>query len=90
MSSDKKKAEAAGMFWRSTQAEGNTRLDVLMYQRHFMYVKIIKPLFKEFQSLKRKRCFPTSVLLRNMKKSRTVILFLTCGNAVFMNHKKYF
>ena len=57
LSSDGKKAEPAGMSWRSSQAEGNTQLDMLMYQGQYMYFRNIKTIFKQFQCLKCKRCF---------------------------------
>ena len=52
-------------------------------------LKILKLFSNNFNVWNVRDVFTTSVILRDMKKSVTVILLRTCGKVVFTNHKKY-
>ena len=54
---DRKKGKAAGLRWRSSQVEGNLRLNMVMSNRHLIYIKKLKSLFNQFQCLKCKCCY---------------------------------
>ena len=43
--------------WRSDFVEGGTRINMLRYESHLMYIKNIKCLFKQWQCGKCRRCF---------------------------------
>ena len=40
--------KTAGLLWKSTQAEGNVRLNMVEHEGHLMFIKKIKSLFKKF------------------------------------------
>ena len=43
--------------WRSTFVEGGIRINMLRYEKHLMFIKDIKCLFKQWSCGKCKRCF---------------------------------